>query len=116
MTAESGYRPPLEPALCRMWDVHLHLSRKENLFRRTFIPSAECAGAGRRIRSVDVQQTTTMNGVVETVDPVSRELLLEVKGPIRRCQHDCCWSPVRDQVKSGDRVAVTSIRHSRLGW
>jgi len=27
-------------------------------------------------RTVDVQQTTTLNGVVETVDPVSRELLL----------------------------------------
>ncbi len=27
-------------------------------------------------RSVDVQRTTTLNGVVETVDPVFRELLL----------------------------------------
>jgi len=31
-------------------------------------------------QSVDVQQTTVVNGVVETVDPVSRELLLRGDG------------------------------------
>jgi hypothetical protein len=51
------------------------------LFRRTFIPSvlsvlALVAGC----RSVDVQQATVMNGVVETVDPASRELLLRGQG------------------------------------
>src|SRR3954468_12489539 len=31
-------------------------------------------------RSVDTEQTTTLNAVVETVDPVSRELLLRGSG------------------------------------
>jgi hypothetical protein len=31
-------------------------------------------------QSVDTEQTTTMNAVVETVDPVSRELLLRGSG------------------------------------
>jgi hypothetical protein len=33
-------------------------------------------------QSVDTQQTTTLNAVVETVDPVSRELLLRGSGGV----------------------------------
>jgi hypothetical protein len=62
-------------------------------------------------RSVDVQQATTMNGVVETVDPVSRELLLRGQSG---AQSGALLSMIvgsqvqrLDQIKPGDRVNVT---------
>ena len=42
--------------------------------------------------SVDAQQTTTINAVVETVDPISRELLLRGAGGAqsgRFAERDC---------------------------
>ena len=61
-------------------------------------------------RSVDAEQTTTMNAVVETVDPTSRELLLrggggEQSGALR----SMVVSPRvqrLNQIRPGDRVAV----------
>ena len=82
------------------------------MFRRTFIPSvlsvlALVAGC----RSVDVQQTTVMNGVVETVDPASRELLLRGQGG---AQSGALLSMIvgpqvqrLDQIRPGNRVTVT---------
>lgn len=82
------------------------------MFRRTFIPSvlsvlALVAGC----RSVDVQQATVMNGVVETVDPASRELLLRGQGG---AQSGALLSMIvgpqvqrLDQIRPGDRVTVT---------
>ena len=79
------------------------------MFRRTFIPSvlsvlALVAGC----RSVDVQQATVMNGVVETVDPASRELLLRGQGG---AQSGALLSMIvgpqvqrLDQIRPGDRV------------
>ncbi len=61
--------------------------------------------------SVDVQQTTTMNGVVETVDPVSRELLLRGAGG---AQSGALISMIvgpqvqrLNEIKPGDRVTAT---------
>jgi hypothetical protein len=58
-----------------------------------------------------VQQTTTVTGVVETVDPVSRELLLRGAGG---AQSGALLSMVvgpqvqrLDQLRPGDRVTVT---------
>lgn len=61
--------------------------------------------------SIDVEQTTTMNGVVETVDPVSRELLLRgssgsQSGPL----FSMVVSPHvqrLSEIHPGDRVTVT---------
>lgn len=61
--------------------------------------------------SVDVQQTTTATGVIETVDPASRELLLRGDGG---SQSGILLSMVvgpqvqrLDQLRPGDRVSVT---------
>jgi len=61
--------------------------------------------------SVDTEQTTTINSVVETVDPVSRGLLLRGSGG---AQSGLLLSTVvsprvqrLDQIRPGDRVTVT---------
>jgi hypothetical protein len=61
--------------------------------------------------SIDTQQTTTMHGVVETVDPVSRELLLRGDGG---SQSGLLMSMIvgpqvqrLGEIRSGDRVIVT---------
>src|SRR4051812_33941629 len=61
-------------------------------------------------RSVDTEQTTTVNAVVETVDPVSRELLLRGGGG---AQSGGLLSMVvsprvqrLNQIRPGDRVTV----------
>lgn len=60
--------------------------------------------------SLDVEQTTTMNGVVETIDPRSRELLLRGAGG---AQSGALLSMVvsprvqnLDRMRPGDRVTV----------
>jgi hypothetical protein len=62
-------------------------------------------------QSVDVQQTTTMNGVVETVDPASRELLLRGGGG---AQSGVLLSMIVGpqvqrlaEIRPGDRVTAT---------
>jgi hypothetical protein len=61
--------------------------------------------------SVDAQQTTTINAVVETVDPISRELLLRGAGGAQsgRLLSVIVGSHVQrlDQIHPGDRVKVT---------
>jgi len=82
------------------------------LFRRRFIPLAlSVLALAVGCRTVDVQQTTRMNGVVETVDPVSRELLLRGQGG---AQSGGLLSMIvgpqvqrLDQIRPGDRVGVT---------
>jgi hypothetical protein len=61
-------------------------------------------------RSVDTEQTTTLNAVVETVDPASRELLLRGGGGT---QSGALMSMVvsprvqrLNQIRPGDRVTV----------
>jgi len=61
--------------------------------------------------SIQAEQTTTLNAVVETVDPVSRELLLRGGGG---AQSGALLSMVvsprvqnLDQIRPGDRVMVT---------
>jgi hypothetical protein len=85
---------------------------EEQLYRRTFFLTA-CSTMAlvTACASVDTQQTTTLNGVVETVDPVSRELLLRGQGG---AQSGALLSMIvgpqvqrLDQIKSGDRVTVT---------
>ena len=86
--------------------------REGQLYRRTFFLAASSTLAlVAACASVDTQQTTTLNGVVETVDPVSRELLLRGQGG---AQSGALLSMVvgpqvrrLDQIKPGDRVTVT---------
>jgi len=61
-------------------------------------------------RSVDAEQTTTVNAVVETVDPASRELLLRGSGG---AQSGALLSMIvgqrvqrLNQIRPGDRVTV----------
>ena len=61
-------------------------------------------------RSVDAEQTTTVNAVVETVDPTSRELLLRGSGG---AQSGALLSMIvgqrvqrLNQIRPGDRVTV----------
>ena len=61
-------------------------------------------------RSVDTEQTTTVNAVVETVDPASRELLLRGSGG---AQSGALLSMIvgqrvqrLNQIRPGDRVTV----------
>jgi hypothetical protein len=61
-------------------------------------------------RSVDTEQTTTLNAVVETVDPTSRELLLRGGGG---AQSGALLSTLvsprvqrLNQLRPGDRVTV----------
>ena len=61
-------------------------------------------------RSVDAEQTTTMNAVVETADPTSRELLLRGSGGAQSgALRSMIVSPRvqrLDQIRPGDRVTV----------
>ena len=50
------------------------------MYRRTILLASAALPLLAGCQSIDVQQTTTMHGVVETVDPVSRELLLRGDG------------------------------------
>jgi hypothetical protein len=81
------------------------------MYRRTILLTAGLLPLAAGCQSVDAQQTTTLNGVVETVDPVSRELLLRGAGG---AQTGALLSVVvgpqvqrLDQIRSGDRVTVT---------
>jgi hypothetical protein len=79
--------------------------------RRAILLSISCLSLVGACQSVDTEQTTTLNAVVETVDPVSRELLLRGGGG---AQSGGLLSMVvsprvqrLDQIRPGDRVAVT---------
>jgi hypothetical protein len=81
------------------------------MYRRTILMAAGLLPLAAACRSVDAQQTTTLNGVVETVDPVSRELLLRSAGG---AQSGVLLSMIvgpnvqrLDQIHPGDRVTVT---------
>lgn len=82
------------------------------MYRRTlFLTACGALAFVAGCASVDTQQTTTLNGVVETVDPVSRELLLRGQGG---AQTGALLSLVvgshvqrLNQIKPGDRVTVT---------
>ena len=50
------------------------------MYRRAVLLASAVLPFFAGCQSVDTQQTTTMHGVVETVDPVSRELLLRGDG------------------------------------
>jgi hypothetical protein len=80
------------------------------MHRRAIILAALVLPFGAGCQSVDVQQTTTMNGVVETVDPASRELLLRGDGG---SQSGALLSVIvgpqvqrLGQIRPGDRVTV----------
>ena len=82
------------------------------MLRRTFLlASSTMLALVVACRSVDVQQTTTLNGVVETVDPVSRELLLRgAAGAQSGALLSMIVGPQvqrLDQIRPGDRVTVT---------
>jgi hypothetical protein len=78
--------------------------------RRTTMLGALALPLLASCRSVDAEQTTTINAVVETVDPVSRELLLRGGGG---AQSGALVSMIVSprvqrlgQVRPGDRVTV----------
>ncbi len=50
------------------------------MYRRTILLTSAILPVLAACQSIDVQQASTMHGVVETVDPVSRELLLRGDG------------------------------------
>jgi len=52
------------------------LERETTMYRRSFLLASGLLPLLAACASVDTEQTTTVHGVVETVDPVSRELLL----------------------------------------
>lgn len=79
--------------------------------RRTLLLGACVLPALAACASVNTQQTTTVNAVVETVDPVSRELLLRgdggsQSGPLLSM---IVGSHVQrlNEIRPGDRVTVT---------
>lgn len=81
------------------------------MHRRSFILFTSSAAVIAACQSVDVQQTTTVTGVIETVDPTSRELLLRGDGG---SQAGMLLSMVvgpqvqrLNQLRAGDRVTVT---------
>ena len=78
--------------------------------RRTTLLGALVLPILASCRSVDTEQTTTVNAVVETVDPTSRELLLRGSGG---AQSGALLSMVvsprvqrLNQIRPGDRVTV----------
>ena len=80
------------------------------MYRRSMLLAFGALSLVAACRSVDVEQTTTMNAVVETVDPVSRELLLRGNGG---SQSGALLSMVvsprvtrLSEVRPGDRVTV----------
>jgi hypothetical protein len=79
--------------------------------RRSLLLSALLLPAMAACASVDTQQTTTVNAVVETIDPVSRELLLRGNGGAQSgaLLTMVVGSQVQrlNEIHSGDRVTVT---------
>lgn len=79
--------------------------------RRDLLLIAGLAALPAACHSVEAEQTTTTTAVVETVDPVSRELLLRGSGGSQSgALLSMVVSPhVRnlDQIRPGDRVTVT---------
>jgi hypothetical protein len=82
------------------------MDRRTSLFGALALPLLASCGSP----SVDTSQTSTMNAVVETVDPVSRELLLRsgTGGQSGALRSMVVSSRVQrlGQVKPGDRVTV----------
>jgi len=81
------------------------------MYRRSILLASVVLPLVAGCQSLDVQQTTTMNGVVETVDPSSRELLLRGGGG---AQSGALLSMIvgpqvqrLNEIRPGDRVAVT---------
>ncbi len=79
--------------------------------RRSLLLSALVLPAMAACASVDTQQTTTVNAVVETIDPVTRELLLRGNGG---AQSGALLTMIvgnqvqrLNEIHSGDRVTVT---------
>jgi len=79
--------------------------------RRALLLSASWLSLVGACQSVDTEQTTTINAVVETVDPVSRELLLRGSGGAQSGHLLSMVVSPRvqrlDQIRPGDRVTVT---------
>ena len=79
--------------------------------RRALLLSASWLSLVGACQSVDTEQTTTINAVVETVDPVSRELLLRGSGGAQSGRLLSVVVSPRvqrlDQIRPGDRVTVT---------
>jgi hypothetical protein len=79
--------------------------------RRAIMFSIWCLSLVGACQSVDTEQTTTINAVVETVDPGSRELLLRGSGGAQsgRLLSMIVGPHVQrlDQIRPGDRVTVT---------
>jgi len=78
--------------------------------RRTSLLGALALPFLASCRSIDTEETNTMNSVVETVDPVSRELLLRGGGGAQSGRLLSMVVSPRvqrlGQVRSGDRVTV----------
>lgn len=81
------------------------------MYRRCLLLASVVLPLVAACQSVDVQQTTTMNGVVETVDPASRELLLRGGGG---AQSGMLLSMIvgpqvqrLKEIRAGDRVTAT---------
>ena len=79
--------------------------------RRTVLLGSFALAALAGCASVDTQQTTTINAVVETVDPVAREILLRGDGG---SQSGALLTmivgnhvPRLNEIHAGDRVTVT---------
>jgi hypothetical protein len=84
--------------------------RKKMMDRRATLLGALALPLLASCRSVDAEQTTTVNAVVETVDPASRELLLRGGGG---AQSGALLSMIvgqrvqrLNQIRPGDRVTV----------
>ena len=79
--------------------------------RRHVLLAVSCIPLLAACHSVEAEQTTTVTAVVETVDPISRELLLRGSGG---AQSGALLSMIvsphvqhLDQIRPGDRVTVT---------
>jgi hypothetical protein len=86
--------------------------RSNRMKRRALLLSGCCLSlVGACQSSVDAEQTTTINAVVETVDPNSRELLLRGAGGAQSGRLLSMIVSPRvqrlDQIRPGDRVTVT---------
>ena len=79
--------------------------------RRTLLLTGSWVSLVAACQSVDTEQTTTINAVVETVDPVSRELLLRGSGGAQSGRLVSMVVSPRvqrlDQIRPGDRVTAT---------
>jgi hypothetical protein len=81
------------------------------MYRRSILLASVFLPLVSACQSLDAQQTTTMHGVVETVDPGSRELLLRGDGG---AQSGALLSMIvgtqvqrLNEIRPGDRVTVT---------